>query len=112
MDLSRSFNLAVRFLLELAALAALGYWGYQTGSGSFSRIALAIGAPLLAAVVWGLFVAPKATFATRGALRLGLQLLVFGAAALALANAGQTTLAIVFGGIAAANAALMAIWNQ
>lgn len=112
MDVLKGSNLALRFLLELAALGALGYWGYQTGSGTFSRIALAIGAPLLAAVVWGLFVAPKATFATGGALRLGLQLLVFGAAALALANAGQETLAIAFGGVAAANAALMAVWNQ
>jgi hypothetical protein len=112
MHVLKGTNLALRFLLELAALGALGYWGYQTGTGSLSRIALAIGAPLLAAVIWGLFVAPKATFATHGALRLGLQLLVFGAAALALADAGQATLAIMFGAIAAANAALMAVWNQ
>lgn len=52
--------LAVRFLLELGALAALAYWGYRTGTG-FARYALALGAPLAAAVVWGVLVAPKSS---------------------------------------------------
>jgi hypothetical protein len=31
MRLFKSVNLALRFLLELCALAALAYWGFQTG---------------------------------------------------------------------------------
>ena len=51
-------NLTVAFLLELCALAALGYWGLRTASGPATKAALGIGAPLLAAVLWGLFAAP------------------------------------------------------
>ncbi|HKO84627.1 MAG TPA: YrdB family protein [Actinomycetota bacterium] len=51
-------NLTVAFLLELCALAALGYWGFRTASGPAAKAALGIGAPLLAAVLWGLFAAP------------------------------------------------------
>ncbi|RIK40548.1 MAG: hypothetical protein DCC57_19460 [Chloroflexi bacterium] len=34
MTMIRAANLAVRFLLELCALAALGYWGFVTGNGA------------------------------------------------------------------------------
>jgi hypothetical protein len=51
-------NLTVAFLLELCALAALGYWGLRAASGPAAKAALGIGAPLLAAVLWGLFAAP------------------------------------------------------
>jgi hypothetical protein len=30
-------NLLVRFLLELCALASLGYWGFQTGTGPLAK---------------------------------------------------------------------------
>ena len=50
-------NLALRFLLELAALAAVGYWGWDAGGPL-----LAIAAVAAVAVVWGLFVAPKRRF--------------------------------------------------
>src|SRR5258706_4542265 len=53
-------NEALAFLLELAALAALAAWGFAVGDGGLAKAALAIGAPLLAAVVWGLFAAPRA----------------------------------------------------
>ena len=32
----RSANLAVKFLLELAAFAALAYWGARTGHGAWA----------------------------------------------------------------------------
>ena len=51
-------NLALRFLLEVCALVALGYWGFKTGGSLITKLALGIGAPLLAAVLWGTFVAP------------------------------------------------------
>ena len=57
-------SLALQFLLELAALAALGYWGSTSGDGTFAHVALAIAAPLLAAVVWGCRI-PKTSFSER-----------------------------------------------
>ena len=53
-------NLALAFLLELCALGALGYWGVRTGDGPVAKVALGLGAPLCAAVLWGLFAAPRA----------------------------------------------------
>lgn len=50
-------NLAVRFLLELAALYAFGRWGWLQGA-DFMRYALMIGLPILAATLWGVFRVP------------------------------------------------------
>ena len=50
-------NLTVRFILELSALATMGYWGWNTGDGPF-RWLLTIAAPLLAATIWGVFRVP------------------------------------------------------
>ena len=46
---SHPVNLAVRFVLEIAGLVALGLLGWQYGSGVYGY-ALAIGIPLLAAI--------------------------------------------------------------
>jgi hypothetical protein len=91
----KTANLGVRFLLELAALAALAYWGSQTGSLPVS-IVLAIGAPLAGAVLWGIFAAPKSRHRLRGARRLIVEIPFFGAAAAGLAAAGQWVLAVIF----------------
>jgi Protein of unknown function (DUF2568) len=66
LELIKDANLALRFLLGLCALVALGYWGIKTGSGAIAEVALGIGAPLVAAVVWGVFVAPRAPVALPG----------------------------------------------
>jgi hypothetical protein len=90
----------------------LGYWGFKTGSATLSKVALGIGAPLVAAVVWGIFVSPQAPVALPGVVVLVLQGLVFGAAAAALAATGHRTLALVFLMIVVINAALMYVWGQ
>ena len=105
-------NLALRFLLELCALGALGYWGLKTGSGLIAKIGLGIGAPLVAAVVWGTFVSPQAPVQLPGPLSLLLQVLVFGSAAAALVATGHGTLAMVFLVIVVINAILMYVWGQ
>ena len=56
----RILSLALRFLLELALLVALGVWGFTVGGGTITKVVLGIGAPLASAIAWGLFVAPKA----------------------------------------------------
>jgi Protein of unknown function (DUF2568) len=112
LELIKGANLALRFLLELCALVALGYWGFKTGSGEPAKIALGIGAPLVAAVVWGVFVAPRAPVEPPGVLVLLLQVLVFGSAAASLAATGHRTLALAFGVIVIINAILMHVWAQ
>src|SRR5712664_1954822 len=100
-------NLGLRFLIELAALAALGYWGSQAGRGTTAHVLFAISAPLGAAVLWGLFVAPKAAIRVSEAVRLAIELLVYAAATAGLAGADQTVLAIVFAVVAVANSTLV-----
>jgi Protein of unknown function (DUF2568) len=91
-------NDGLRFLLELAALASLAYWGFaeQDGVGQWL---LGLGAPLAAAVLWGRFVAPKASHPTVDPVRLALEVLVFGSGVAALFAADEATLGVVFGGL-------------
>jgi hypothetical protein len=98
-------NLGIRFLLEIAALVALGYWGWVAHDGVL-RWLLAAGLPLLAAVLWGTFAVPGdrsrsggAPVPVPGAVRLLLELAFFGAAAWALYDAGATLLAWVLAGV-------------
>ena len=61
----KPLNLGLRFVLELCMLVALGIWGFS------QNVVLGIAAPLAAAVVWGLWIAPKATRRLRDPARLG-----------------------------------------
>jgi hypothetical protein len=87
--------LAVRFGLELCALAALGWWAFSVGDGLVSYV-LGVAAPLGAAVVWGVLAAPKGRFAGRDPMRLLGEIVVFGAAVLALAALDRPWLAGAF----------------
>ena len=98
----RAANDVARFALELCSLAALAYWGSQTGPTGVN-VVLAIAAPLAAAAVWGAFVAPKAPRHPRDPWRLGLELLVFGSGVAGLAATGREGLAAALGVIAAAH---------
>lgn len=108
----KAVNLALRFLLELCALGAWGYWGFQTGQGWSMRILLGLGAPLLAAVVWGIFLAPASDRRLQGQWSLLLELVILGGAAVALAVAGRPTLAVAFALVTIVNRLLMVLWKQ
>jgi hypothetical protein len=56
-DVVKQANLALRFVLELAALATLGYWGATADKGRLVRVGLAVAAPLVAAIAWVLALA-------------------------------------------------------
>ena len=94
MAAARALTLTLRFVLELCALGALGYWGWQTGNTFPLKVAAGIGASLAAAVVWGLFVSPRASIAVPSPVCLIIEVAVFALAVLALVAAGQPTLAL------------------
>jgi hypothetical protein len=91
-------NLAVRFLLELCILAALGRWGWMHGTG-IVRWLLVLALPL-AAALWGTFRGPNdggpPTVLVAGGTRLIIEGALFAAATAALVGAGHRRLAIVF----------------
>lgn len=105
-------NLALAFLLELAALAAFAFWGFQATSNTFINILLGLGIPILIAVFWGIFMAPTSPRRTSGVLYIALQAVVFGLATLALVLAGQPVIAIVFAIIFVLNTAAVRLTRE
>jgi hypothetical protein len=89
-------NLAVRFLLEIIALIAIGAWARAHFHGALG-FALMILIPLLAATAWGTFNVKgdpsrsgKAPVPVPGIVRLLLELALFGSATWALFNLNPT----------------------
>ncbi len=95
------FTLVLRAVMEAGVVAALAYWGYQTGSTTGTRILLAILAPLVGFGIWGLL-----DFHQFGRLaeplRLLEELVISGMAAVALYAAGQHALGWALAGTSVA----------
>jgi len=108
----KAVNLGIAFLLELCVLAALAYWGLQSADSLLLKIVLGIGVPLLVAVIWGRFMAPTSKTRLTGSRYLLMKLIIFGAEAIALAVAGQVTLAIIFAIVSVINEVLLIVWKQ
>ena len=106
-----STNLAIKFALELAALALLSYWGVVTGSGVWA-VVLAVAAPVAMIGLWGTLAAPRAArrlpVRARIPLELGLFALACGAGYAAGANAAASAFAIV----AVVNAIALTVLRQ
>jgi hypothetical protein len=107
----RAANLGLKFLLELAAIAALAYSGATVGDGVLS-VVLAVGAPALFIVLWGRFAAPRSAHRLPARSRIPFELGLFALAALALVLAGSPLLAAAFVALAAVNAALLTEFDQ
>jgi hypothetical protein len=112
MDALKMLNLAVRFLLELCMLAAVVFWGFKTQSSWLMKILLGIGLPVLIALLWGTFLAPKATRPLSGASFLVLELILFSTGAFALFASGKPTLGWVYTITVIVNKILLFVWKQ
>ncbi len=108
----KAANLALAFVLELTALGAFAYWGFVTGDSTLIKLILGIGAPVIAAVVWGIFAAPKSERRLKGSAYLIFKVAFFALAILALMAAGSVTLGVVFAVVFAINTALLYAWHQ
>jgi hypothetical protein len=111
-ELLKGINLALRFGVELASLAALAYWGWHESDTTAVKWLLAIGAPVVWALLWGTFASPKARVALGPGARLAFEVAAFGAAVVALASAGRPGLALLLAGLCVVNRILMAVWHQ
>jgi len=102
-------NESLAFLIELAMLAGLAWWGATVPVAVAVRVVLAVAAPLAAAVVWGLFAAPRARIHLPVLGVLGVKAVVFGLTALAVSAAGLPVPAIAVGAIAFLSACIAAV---
>jgi len=102
-------NDVLAFVLELGALVALGYWGFRTGDGALAKVVRGLGAPLLAALLWGLFAAPRARFAVPVVAQVAVKVLVFGAATAALFATDHPVLASVLAALVVVNTAIVTV---
>lgn len=99
-------NETLAFLLELAMLAGLAWWGTSVTGPAGIRVLLAVAAPVAAAVVWGLLLAPRARIRLAPATVLVVKAVMFGLAALAVYTAGLHVWAVAVGIIAFLSACL------
>jgi len=99
-------NLALRLLLELAALWLLGVWGWSHDPWPVGPT-LAVLIPGVAAAAWGVFRVPNdggAPLVTvPGRVRLGLEAVVLGGATLAAVAAGHAVAGATFGSVVTAH---------
>jgi hypothetical protein len=104
-------NLALKFLLEVAALAAFAFWGASTGEMPLS-LALAISTPVVAAIAWGVFAAPKSKRRLPLPSRVRFEVIFFVAAVLALLSAGAPGLAVAMAVLVILNTTLLTVLGQ
>jgi hypothetical protein len=107
---SHPLNLALRFLLEVAAVVGFGYWGFRQWEGPARWVAV-VALPLLAMALWGTFrvpddPVPTPPVAVPGRVRLALELALFAAAVAAYLAAGARTFGWSFAALLALHYAL------
>ena len=97
-----AWNLALRFGLELGALAGLGLAAWKLSSGPVRWAAVAL-VPITAATIWGVFNvlndpsrSGAAPIEVNGWTRLAIELLILGGGAAAITFAGRRDIGIVF----------------
>lgn len=101
--------LVLRFLLEVAGVAALAWWGIKAGSDDLSRAGLAIIAAGGLIVIWALVVAPKARNPLSPTTRWLIGTVLLMVAAVALWTVGPQELAILFAVLVAIDTAIL-LW--
>lgn len=57
----RYTNQIAVFIIELIMIGSLAYFGFQKGSSTIAKYALAIMLPVLAILLWSYFAAPKSS---------------------------------------------------
>jgi len=99
-------NDVVAFLVELVVLVLLAWAGFAADTSLWLRLVLGIGLPLVAAVLWGLFAAPRARVKSPP-LQLLTKLVVLGAGVVAGFLVLPVVWAVVVAVVVVVNLALM-----
>ena len=111
-EIFKSINAALAFFLEIAMLVVFSYWGFQGDKSIWMKWILGIGVPAVIALIWGLFLAPKAGHRLNMTGGTILSLVLFATAVLALYQTGHPALAITFAMLIILNRLFLLIWHQ
>ncbi|MCX0247589.1 YrdB family protein [Streptomyces drozdowiczii] len=99
-------NELLAFLLEMAALACLFWWGFSLAGNPAAQLLLGTAVLAAAIVLWALFAAPRARFRPPLVGVLAVKAAVLGGGALALYGVGHPVAAAVLGAVVVVNTAL------
>jgi len=100
------------FWLQIAMLAAFGYWGFHAVEDPWLRWVAAIGVPLVLFVLWRLFLAPRAGQRADSTLYVAVSVVLFNLAALAFFGTNQPYLGAAMLVPTVINRTLVVIWKQ
>lgn len=87
------------FVCEIFAFLSLAFWGFAAWPFPWNLV-FGIGAPVVAILVWALFVSPRAVFAVHPFVRAVVELLVYASAVAAWWDLGLVWVGVAFGVIA------------
>jgi hypothetical protein len=107
----RTANLALKFLLELVAFAALIFIGARLASGVWA-VVLAVLLPVIAIAVWGRWNAPRSAHRLPARYRVPLELLIMGGAGVGLVLVGAPVWGIADLALIALNAFGLTVFHQ
>jgi hypothetical protein len=102
-EIWRWSNLVLAFAMELAGLAAFAWWGWNAGGNMALQLVLAIGLPLIGAVLWRLFAAHANATYGGPVVTTVFKVAFFGLAGLAVWTLGHPLLGVAFVLVVAAN---------
>lgn len=105
----KAANLALAFALEIAALIAVATWGRWYGASTIIGWLWAAAAVAAWGLIWGLFLAPKATIALPAGWSVVGQCAMLALGAVALAATGRWQLAAAFAALLVVNRVLLAL---
>ncbi len=89
----------VSFVCELFAFGTLAFWGFAAWEFPWNIVA-GIGAPVVAILLWALFVSPRAVLAVHPFIRAVVELLVYASATIAWWSIGATWVGLIFAVVA------------
>lgn len=87
------------FLTELFALITLAVWGFTAWPFPWNIVA-GIGTPLIAILLWALFVSPRAVFAVHPFVRALVELLVYASATIVWWTSGNAWIGVAYAVVA------------
>jgi len=108
----KGLNLGFRFVLEMLVLVALFLFGWSLSDSLPAQLVLGLSLPAIVIVVWGLFVAPRATRRLDDPVRLAVELVIWFVGALAFGFAVSWLLTMLFGLAVLVSLILMFYWGQ